>query len=66
MIDLVLVEKDLRYVQDVRAVRGMGQGLSDNFLLCCTIYIRRRGENGDYLASCMQMTCFCVDSWRKT
>ena len=26
----------------------------------------RRGENGDYLASCVQMTWFCVVSWRRT
>ena len=25
----------------------------------------RRRENGDYLASCMQMTKFCVASWRR-
>ena len=32
MIDLVLVKKDmLRYVQDVRVVRGMGQ---DHVVLC--------------------------------
>ena len=31
MIDLVLVKRDmLRYVQDVRAVRGIGRGLSDH------------------------------------
>ena len=31
MIDLVLVKRDmLRYVQDVRTVRGMGHGLSDH------------------------------------
>ena len=30
MIDLVLVKRDeLRYVQDVRAVRGMGRSLMD-------------------------------------
>ena len=35
MIDLVLVKKDmLRYVQDVRVVRGMGRGLSDHHVLC--------------------------------
>ena len=34
MIDLVLVKKDmLRYVQDVRAVRGMGRGLSDHHVV---------------------------------
>ena len=34
MIDLVLVKKDmLRYVQDVRAVRGMGRGLSDHYVV---------------------------------
>ena len=26
----------------------------------------RRGENGNYLTSCMQMTWFCVMSWRRT
>ena len=26
----------------------------------------RRGENGNYLASCMQMTWFCVVSRRRT
>ena len=31
MIDLVLIKRDmLRYAQDVRAVRGMGCGLSDH------------------------------------
>ena len=36
MIDLVLVEKDmLRYVQDVRALKGMGQGLSDHHVVLC-------------------------------
>ena len=35
MIDLVLVKKDmLCYIQDVRAVRGIGQGLSDYHALC--------------------------------
>ena len=28
--------------------------------------MRRRGESGDYLASCMQMTWFCVVSRRRT
>ena len=36
MIDLVLVEWDmLRYMQDVRALRGMGQGLSDHHVVLC-------------------------------
>ena len=35
MIDLVRVKRDmLQYVQDVRVVRGMGQGLSDHVALC--------------------------------
>ena len=34
MIDLVLVKKDmLRYVQDVRAARGMGRGLSNHYVV---------------------------------
>ena len=38
MIDLVLVKRDmLRYVQDVRAVRGMGPGLSDYHVVLCTV-----------------------------
>ena len=38
MIDLVLVKRDmLPYVQDVRAVRGMGRGLSDHHVLMCKI-----------------------------
>ena len=32
----MLVKKDmLRYVQNVRAVRGMGQGLSDHHVVLC-------------------------------
>ena len=31
MIDLLLVKRDIpRYVQDVKAVRGMGRGISDH------------------------------------
>ena len=31
----MLVKKDmLHYVQDVRVLRGMGQGLSDHVVLC--------------------------------
>ena len=38
MIDLVLVKKDmLRYVQDVRAVRGMTLGLLDHFVVLCKV-----------------------------
>ena len=34
MIDLVLMNKDMVcYVQDVRAVRGMGQGLSNHHVV---------------------------------
>ena len=38
MIDLVLVKRDmLRYVQDVRAVRRMGRGLSDHYVVLCKV-----------------------------
>ena len=37
-IDLVLVKRDmLRYVQDVRAVRGIGRGLSDHHVVLCKV-----------------------------
>ena len=36
MIDLVLMKNDmLRYVQDVRVVKGMGRGLSDHYVVRC-------------------------------
>ena len=36
MIDLVLVKRDiLRYVQDVRVMRGMGHDLSDHYVVLC-------------------------------
>ena len=36
MTDLVLVKRDkLRYVQDGRAVKGMGRGLSDQYVVLC-------------------------------
>ena len=46
-VDLVLMKKDmLHYRQDVRAVRGMGRGLSDHPVLLCkvrlAIWIKRR------------------------
>ena len=50
--DLVLVKKDmLRYVQDVRAVRGMGQGPLDHHVVLCKVrlvgaWIKRRGGGG--------------------
>ena len=38
MIDRVLVKKDmLRFVQDVRAVRGMGRSLLDNHVVLCKV-----------------------------
>ena len=38
MIDLVLVKRDmLHYVQDVRAVRGMGRCLSDHYVVLCNV-----------------------------
>ena len=48
MIDLLLVKRDmLRCVQDVRAVRGMGRGLSDHHVVLCKVrlvgaWIKRR------------------------
>ena len=47
MINLVLVKKDmLQYVEDVRTVRGMEQGISDHHVLCKVMllgtWIRRR------------------------
>ena len=41
MIDLVLVKRDmLRYVQDVRAVRGMERGLSDHYVVLYKYKVR--------------------------
>ena len=38
MIDLVLVKNDmLHYMQDVRALKGMGQGLSDHHIVLCKV-----------------------------
>ena len=38
MIDLVLVKRDmLRYVHDVRAMRRMGRGLSDHYVVLCKV-----------------------------
>ena len=48
MIDLVLVKRNmLRYVQDVRAVRGMGRGLSGHYVVLSKVrlvgaWIKRR------------------------
>ena len=41
-IYLVLVRKDmLRFVQDVKAVRGMGQGISDHHVILCKVRLVR-------------------------
>ena len=37
MIDLVLKRDMLRYVQDVRVVRGMGRDLSDHYVVLCKV-----------------------------
>ena len=48
MIDIVLMKKNLlRFVQDVRAVRGMGRGISDHHVVLCKVrlvgtWIKRR------------------------
>ena len=48
MTDLLLMKRDmLHYVQDVRAVRGMGRGLSDHHVVLCKVrlvgaWIKRR------------------------
>ena len=42
MIDLVAVKRDiLRYVQDVRAVKEMGRGLSDHHVALCKVRLVR-------------------------
>ena len=41
-IDLVLVKKHiLHFVQDVRAVRGMGRGFSDHHVVLCKVMLVR-------------------------
>ena len=47
MIDLVLVKDILQSVQDLRAVRGMGRGISDHHVVLCKVrlvgtWIKRR------------------------
>jgi hypothetical protein len=38
MIDLVLVKKEmLRYVLDVKSIRGLGMGISDHYVVLCKI-----------------------------
>src|SRR5678816_1653157 len=37
MIDFVLVKKMLKYVLDVKSVRGLGLGLSDHYVVLCKI-----------------------------
>ena len=38
MIDLVLVKRDMmRYVQDMRVVKGIGRGLSDHYVVLCKV-----------------------------
>ena len=38
MIDLVLVKEDmLRFMKDVRTVRGMCQGISDHHVILCKV-----------------------------
>ena len=38
MIDLVLLKMGmLCYVQDAKAVRGMGRGLSDHYVVLCKV-----------------------------
>ena len=42
MIYLLLVKTDiLRIVQDVRAVRGMGRGISDHHVVLCKVRLVR-------------------------
>ena len=48
MIDLGIVKKNiLRYVQDVRGVKGIGRGISDSHVVLCKLrlggaWIKRR------------------------
>ena len=38
MVDLVLVKKDmLRYMQDMRVMRGIGRGFSDHNVVLCKV-----------------------------
>ena len=47
MIDLMLVKKDLlRYVQDGRAMRIMGRGLSDHHAILCKVRLVWHGLRG--------------------
>ena len=40
MIDLVMLKRNiLQYVQNLRAVRGMGQDLSDHHVVLCKIWL---------------------------
>ena len=40
MVDLILVKRNvLPYVQDVKAVRGIGRGLSDHHIVLCKVRI---------------------------
>ena len=42
MIDLELVKRDmLGYVQDVKAVRGMGRGISNHHVVLCKVRLLR-------------------------
>ena len=49
MLDLVLVKKyTLRYVQqDVRAVRGLGRGLSDHHVVLCKVRLLEQLLRGE-------------------
>ena len=50
MVDLVLMKRDIvRHVQDVRAVKEIGRGLSDHHFVLCKVrlvgaWLKRRGE----------------------
>ena len=48
MIDLVLVKKDiLCFVQDIRAVRGMGRVISDHNVVLCEVRLVGHGLRGE-------------------
>ena len=48
MISLVLVKKDLlRYVLDVKAVRGMERGLSDHHVVLLRVRLLEHGLGGE-------------------
>ena len=49
----------------LRGIKNMCFGIDNDVRQGCIVGIGRRGDSGNYLASCLQMIWFCVGS-RKT